>query len=191
MIECSTRLYKAAFSIWNELLQPCRRLPVSPGRSLLSPHTVGQLRRFPTRLPPFLISQASRTPARLRWSASHLISSVRLRHLGWRCEPYSQRFSCWERGSRCWRNGHSSFSTAQISFRSTTEAISSCGPGFTAILPTTRPDRFLGAPPLPYRRPRKDGSPQAELSRLHSWQRHQYSPSAGSCRSRIISTHGR
>ena len=65
MIECSTRLYKAPFNIWNELSQPFRRLRVSPRRFLLSPHTVGQLRRFPTRLPPFLISQAPRTPARL------------------------------------------------------------------------------------------------------------------------------
>src|SRR5664280_605036 len=55
-----------------------------------------------------------------------------------------------------------------------------------AVFPTTRPDRPLGTPPLPNRRPRQDGSPQAKLSRLHSWECHQYSSLVGSCCGRII-----
>ncbi len=72
-----TQLCKAPSTTWSELPQLLRRHGVSPGRFLLSPHTVGRLLRFPARLPPFLISQAPRTPARLRWSASHLINSAR------------------------------------------------------------------------------------------------------------------
>ena len=72
---------KRRSTIWNELPQLLRRHGVSRGRFLLSPHTVGRLLRFAVLLLHFLISQASRTPARWRWSASHLISRARYRHL--------------------------------------------------------------------------------------------------------------
>src|SRR5271169_3767046 len=117
MIECSTRLYKAAFNIWNELLQPCRRLGVSPGRFLLSPHTVGRLLLFAAGLLLFPISRASRTQARWHWPALLWTTAVACQLSGSSREHYSPRISCSKRGSRCWRDGHGSFSAAQISFR--------------------------------------------------------------------------
>src|SRR5208283_1604982 len=136
MIGNSTRLCKAAFNIWNELLEPLRRLGVSPGRSSRLLLTTGRLLCFTVLLWLFLTSQVSRTPARWRWSASLWTAPGPCRLLEWNSEPHPSRLSDWQRGSRGWHDGHSSFSSAQISFGPTKEPISSCDPSCTAIFPT-------------------------------------------------------
>ena len=174
-----------------ERLAPTLTAPWSlAGQFSRSPRTAGRLLCFTVLLLHFLISSSIEDTSTLALVCLALIRravrGLRSRH----CEPYPSRLSNWQRGSGGWHDGHCSFPSAQVSFGSTTEAISSCDPPCAAILPTARPDPRRGSSPLPDRRPRQDGGPQAQLSRLHSWQRHQYPSIAGPRCGRIISPTG-
>src|SRR5271157_2493368 len=111
-----THLRKVPLTTWSELPQLLRRHGVSRGRFSLWPHTAGRLLRFPPRLPPFLISQASRTQAHWRWFAWLWTTRGPCRRLEWHSEPHPARLPHWQRGSGCWLGGHNFFPSAQVSF---------------------------------------------------------------------------
>src|ERR1019366_4700999 len=186
MIEDRTRLYKVQCSTWNVLLQLLRRRGASLGRSSRSLRTAGRLLRFTILCRHFLISQVQKTPARWRWPASLLTTTAPCQLSGGPFECYSSRFSCWERRSGGWHSGHRSLSSSQISFGSTTEAIPSCGPLCTAILPRARPTPCRRPWALPDQGDRQDRGSQAQFGGLHSWRCNQHPSIAGPRSSRIV-----
>ena len=82
VIEQRTRLCKAPSTTWSELPQLLRLRGVSPGRFLLSPHTVGRLLRLAVLLLQLPDLSSIEDTSTLAWSASHWINRARYRRLG-------------------------------------------------------------------------------------------------------------